>query len=305
MTPTVSIIVAHNLNNVIGDKGTIPWHSAKDLAHFKSVTMGHPIIMGRKTWESLPKPLEGRTNIVITNHPNYMAKGAIIAYSLENALNLASEIDKEQIFVIGGGTVYQQALKYAHNIYVTLFQDKSDGDTKFPYIQEKDWSDKGINVPVDDGMSFHILESTKFPASYDLVEAPEVDTCWHHTNGNIYCVRSITNQGSTSTRYPETVVYEGTNGKLWSRPVSEWHRSLTLLEASASVLGFDKPNPALAVLNFAFGNTDPSVSYEATEETVTLLNMWYHGDFQEMRDTWPDIPDEVFIGADPLFKPKE
>ena len=138
MTPTVSIIVAHNLNNVIGDKGTIPWHSAKDLAHFKSVTMGHPIIMGRKTWESLPKkPLPNRTNIVITSNPN-MYNDAEFMDLFDAKLYLIYN-KNDDIFIIGGGQIYEELLPLCDRVYVTkIFKDHDQVDTYFPNLDESD-----------------------------------------------------------------------------------------------------------------------------------------------------------------------
>lgn len=308
MKPIISIIVAHNLNGVIGSNGTIPWSCPEDLQHFKNITTGHPVIMGRKTWCSLKQPLVNRTNIVVTTQHDYHAKGAYVANSMEQALTLASSLaSNKRVFVIGGEEIYRQAIKYAHSAYVSVISNTTAGDAYF----SKDLLDNHELVDSDalsKNCFVYMFKSKAEPASYTIPEeVPAIDSCWLHNSGNIYCVRNISNSLSTSSRYPQTVVYEDTDGGIWSRPLTEWHKSMTLLEASSTSLGFvpTDNNPALAVLNFALGNTDPSVSYEATEETVTLLTMWYHGDFQEMRDTWPDIPDEVFIGADPLFKPKE
>lgn len=308
MKPIVSIIVAHNLNGVIGSNGTIPWSCPEDLQHFKNITTGHPVIMGRKTWESLKQPLVNRTNIVVTTQHDYYAKGAYVANSIEQALTLASSLaSNKRVFVIGGEEIYRQAIKYAHSAYVSVISNTTAGDAYF----NKDLLDNHELVDSDalsKNCIVYMFKSKAEPASYTIPEeVPAIDSCWLHNSGNIYCVRNISNSSSTSARYPQTVIYEDTDGGIWSRPLTEWHKSMTLLEASSTSLGFlpTDNNPALAVMQFAFANANFNQGFEDMAETVQLLSMWYQGDFQEMRDTWPDIPDEVFIGADPLFKPKE
>lgn len=128
---SIGLIYATSRNGVIGREGTLPWKCSSDLAEFKRLTLGATIIMGRKTWESLPKkPLSDRQNIVVTRNRNYVADGAEIASSLEDAFALANN---HKVLIIGGGSLYEQGLKYAHTIYETIIDvDVEDGDTFAP-----------------------------------------------------------------------------------------------------------------------------------------------------------------------------
>ena len=130
---TVSLLAAVARNGVIGSDGTIPWHLPEDLARFRELTTGHTVVMGRRTWDSLPdrfRPLPGRRNIVITRNPDWHTEGAERAGSLEQALNLAS--DEEHVFVIGGAEVYAAALPLADELLVTEIDAEIEGDTYFP-----------------------------------------------------------------------------------------------------------------------------------------------------------------------------
>lgn len=130
-----SIYVAISQNGVIGKEGDLPWRLPSDLARFKRVTMGHPIIMGRKTHESIGWPLPGRMNIVITRNKKYKAEGCVIVNSLEEALEKTGTND--EIFIIGGSTIYQQALALADKIYLTRVKANVDGDTFFRFDESK------------------------------------------------------------------------------------------------------------------------------------------------------------------------
>src|SRR3990167_10858678 len=142
--PKVSIIVAvAGEKRVIGKKGSLPWYIPQELKRFKEITMGHPIIMGRKTHESIGRVLPGRTNIIITREPNYQAEGCIVVHSLEEALR---QVQDEEVFVIGGGEIYKQALPLADKLYLTYIDKEIEGDTFFPdysdfkrVISESDW----------------------------------------------------------------------------------------------------------------------------------------------------------------------
>lgn len=117
----------------IGKDNKLMWHIPGELPRFKKITTGHAVIMGRKTWESLPfKPLPNRTNIIITRDFSYMPTGAIVCNSIEDAINKAKETEKSEIFVIGGGQIYQQALPFADKLYLTLVDGTFDADTYFP-----------------------------------------------------------------------------------------------------------------------------------------------------------------------------
>jgi len=132
-----SIIVALSENNVIGrDKG-LPWKLSADLKRLKELTMGHHIIMGRKTWESLGKPLPGRIHIVITRQKDYKAPGASVVNSLEEALIMSS--GDHEVFIFGGGEIFAKALPVVQKIYLTRVHAKIQGDTYFPKIDLLDW----------------------------------------------------------------------------------------------------------------------------------------------------------------------
>ena len=130
----ISIIVAMAENRVIGRDNGLPWHLPADLKHFKAITMGKPIIMGRKTWESIGRPLPGRINIVVTRTPNFMADGCVVVHSIEEAL-----AGHDEAMVIGGAEFYRQVLPQATTLYLTLVHDVFDGDTFFPELDEQAW----------------------------------------------------------------------------------------------------------------------------------------------------------------------
>ena len=131
--PIISLIAAMANNRVIGKDNAMPWHLPADLAHFKAVTLGKPIVMGRKTYESLVCPLPGRTNIVVTRQTDYQAPGCIIAQDLDGAINACPDSESEA-FIIGGGLLYHEALALADRIYLTLIPREILGDTFFPEI---------------------------------------------------------------------------------------------------------------------------------------------------------------------------
>jgi dihydrofolate reductase len=140
---TVSIIVAVAENGVIGKGNTLPWHLPEDLRHFKQVTMGKPIIMGRRTFESIGKPLPGRTNIVITRDPTFHAAGTAVVFSLEEALALARNTalrgGVDEVVVIGGAEIYATALPRADRLYLTEVHAAVEGDALLPPIDWTQW----------------------------------------------------------------------------------------------------------------------------------------------------------------------
>jgi dihydrofolate reductase len=139
MSVIISTIVAVAKNGVIGRENATPWYLPAELAHFKEITMGHPIIMGRKTHESIGRALPGRTNIIISRNPKYKAaEGSIVADSLEKALDIAKSKDKEEVFVIGGQAIYDIALPKVKRIYLTRVNVKVKGDKFFKY-DPKQW----------------------------------------------------------------------------------------------------------------------------------------------------------------------
>lgn len=142
--PIISIIVAIAKNNVIGVGGDLPWRLSSDLKRFKRDTMGKPIIMGRKTWESIGRPLPGRPNIVVTRNGAFKAEGADVVTSLGDAITLAKTklgcmrgID--EICIIGGGQLYNEAIDFADKLYVTHVMAEPEGDTWFPEIKSENW----------------------------------------------------------------------------------------------------------------------------------------------------------------------
>jgi len=135
--PKISIIAAvAEKNRAIGKDNKLLWHIPGDLPRFKKITTGHPVIMGQKTFESLGKPLPNRTNIVLTFDKSFQAPGCIVAYSVDEAIKIASEKDPQEIFFIGGGSVYAQAIKFADKLYLTLVEGEYDADTFFPDYSE-------------------------------------------------------------------------------------------------------------------------------------------------------------------------
>lgn len=133
----ISIIVAMDRKGLIGKGNALPWHLPADLKHFKRITMGKPIIMGRKTHESIGKALPGRTNIVVSGDPNYRAQDCIVANSLDAAIAAAGPVD--EVIVIGGAALYQLALDRTDRIYSTTIHAELSGDTWFPPLQKSDW----------------------------------------------------------------------------------------------------------------------------------------------------------------------
>ena len=135
--PVLSLIAAMDNNRLIGCNNELPWRLPADLQHFKQVTMGKPIIMGRKTWESLGRPLPGRTNIAITRDSGYRAEGAIVVHSLESALD--SVADAAEVMIIGGANLYAQAITLANRLYLTRIDEVFEGDAWFPEVDSADW----------------------------------------------------------------------------------------------------------------------------------------------------------------------
>ena len=136
----LSLIAVVARNRAIGRNNALLWHLPEDLRHFRDVTRGKPVIMGRKTWESLPaafRPLPGRRNIVVSRDPHYVAAGAQCATTLDAAVRLCSEAD--EAFVIGGEQIYAQALPFADRLYLTEVDEDADGDAFFPEFVRTDW----------------------------------------------------------------------------------------------------------------------------------------------------------------------
>lgn len=126
-------------NRVIGRDGALPWRLPADLKRFKQLTMGHALIVGRKTWESIGRPLPGRTMIVVTRQPGYQAEGARVVHSVEEALRLAREVSPEEAFVAGGADLYRETLPLADRLHLTRIEQEFPGDTRFPEFDESQW----------------------------------------------------------------------------------------------------------------------------------------------------------------------
>lgn len=135
--PEIAIIVAMASNRIIGVNNTLPWRIPADLQHFKILTMGHHMIMGRKTFDSIGKPLPGRTTVVATHNRELQISGCIMAHTLEEAI--AACADDERLFIVGGAELYTQALPLAGTLYITEIQQAVEGDAHFPVFDKTEW----------------------------------------------------------------------------------------------------------------------------------------------------------------------
>jgi len=138
---TISIIVAVSKNGVIGKDNQLLWRLPDDLKRFKNLTMNHPIIMGRKTFESIGKPLPGRTSIVVTRNPDFTYEGVIVAHSLEEALQKAAGLHAKETFIIGGGELYKLAQSLSDKLYITEVEITIEGDTYFEILKPSEWTE--------------------------------------------------------------------------------------------------------------------------------------------------------------------
>lgn len=163
----LALIVAQAENRVIGNQNRLPWHLPEDLKYFKAVTLGKPIIMGRKTFESIGRPLPGRTNIVVTRDASYQREGIEVVHSLPQALERAEQIGvingSEEVMLIGGAELYSQALPYCQRLYLTQVHAEVEGDAYFPELNHTDWSELGCERHEPSGCnpfaySFMVLE---------------------------------------------------------------------------------------------------------------------------------------------------
>jgi len=160
-SPVIALVAAAAQNGVIGSDNRLPWHLPADLKHFKQVTMGKPVVMGRKTFESIGRALPGRTNIVITQSRDYTAPGCLVVNTLDQALAAAG--DGGEIMIIGGATLYTACLSRATRIYLTRIHHDFPGDARFPDLDLKQWREiERRDCPADDknpyAYSFIVLE---------------------------------------------------------------------------------------------------------------------------------------------------
>lgn len=156
----LSIIAAVGANRVIGRDNTLPWRQSTDLKRFKTLTMGHHVLMGRKTFDEVKKPLPGRTNVVITNNPDFAAEGIAIARSVDEAIAKATAAGDEEIFIIGGGEIFRQTLHRADRLYITQIHADVAGDTYFPEFDDvTEWT-------LTDREDFEADEKNEYPFSF-------------------------------------------------------------------------------------------------------------------------------------------
>lgn len=163
--PDITLVAAVADNGIIGAEGGMPWHLPADLKHFKQVTMGKPVLMGRLTWEAIGKPLPGRLNLVLTRNPDWRAAGAHKVPSLLEALRVAQQAGARELMVIGGANVYQQALPRARRIYMTRVHAEPWGDTLFPELDPAEWHEIARREQMADehnawDLTFVVLERT-------------------------------------------------------------------------------------------------------------------------------------------------
>ena len=148
----ISFIVAMDKNRLIGKNNQLPWHLPEDLKFFKRVTMGHPIVMGRKTHESIGRILPGRENIVITRQQDYKCKGCTMFYSIDAFVNYCKE-QNDEIFVIGGAEIFKDTFPYADRLYITFINEEFEGDTYFPNFNVEEWNLVSIEKGIKDEMN--------------------------------------------------------------------------------------------------------------------------------------------------------
>ncbi|HJV45853.1 MAG TPA: dihydrofolate reductase [Bacillota bacterium] len=158
----ISIVVAMSQNRVIGKNNQLPWHLPADLKYFKRVTMEHPILMGRKTFESIGKPLPGRTNVILTRQQDYQPEGCVVIHTVEDALKLASN---EELCVIGGAEIIREFLPFTDRLYLTLIEQDVEGDTYMPPLDLSAWQEVSYEKGITDEknpypFAFYVYEKT-------------------------------------------------------------------------------------------------------------------------------------------------
>jgi dihydrofolate reductase len=144
----ISLIVAMAQNRTIGVDNTLPWRCPEDLKHFKTLTMGHHMIMGRKTFDSIGKPLPGRTTVVVTRNASLKLEGCVMAHTLEAAIDACA--GDEEVFIVGGAEIYAQALPLADTLYITEIQQDVEGDAHFPAFDRDAWQEVSRDIRTQD-----------------------------------------------------------------------------------------------------------------------------------------------------------
>ncbi|MCC6724337.1 MAG: dihydrofolate reductase [Saprospiraceae bacterium] len=160
---TVSAIVAIARNFAIGHNNQIPWYLPADLKYFKKMTTGHHVIMGRKSFESIGRPLPNRTNVVITRDPFFVATGCTVVHSLDEALALAQVNGETEAFIIGGGEIYRQSWPYLDRLYLTEVDIEPEADVFFPKVEETEWQELSREAHLAD-------EKNEFPYVFKVLE---------------------------------------------------------------------------------------------------------------------------------------
>ena len=159
----ISLIVAASENNAIGKENRLLWYLPNDLKYFKNITWGMPVVMGRKTFEAVNKALPGRFNIVITSQPGWKADGVVTAKGFDEAIMNAVETNCKEVFIIGGGEIYKEAIEKADMIYMTRVHAQLEGDTFFPEIDQKKWR-------LEDNKDFEKDEKHVYDYSFQIWE---------------------------------------------------------------------------------------------------------------------------------------
>jgi dihydrofolate reductase len=140
----ISLIVAMDQNRVIGKNNKLPWHLPADLQYFKKVTMGHPIVMGRKTFESIDRVLPGRENVIVTRNQEFKAEGCVVLHDIAQ-IKMFADNHEEEVFVIGGAEIFKEILPFTDRLYITEIHETFEGDTFFPEIDENEWDEISSN----------------------------------------------------------------------------------------------------------------------------------------------------------------
>ena len=154
----LGIIAAVAKNGAIGKEGGMPWRLKSDLAHFRRLTMGGGVIMGRKTFDSIGKPLDGRANIIVTRNCEFAAAGCIIAHSLADAIDIARNSDADKIFIMGGGEIYAQSILLCDKMHLTEIDSVFEGDAFFPQFNRAEWKETRRESHCENGVKFSFAD---------------------------------------------------------------------------------------------------------------------------------------------------
>jgi len=157
----ISIVAIIGKNRELGKNNQLIWNIPEDMQRFRKITYGHPVIMGRKTYESIGKKLKGRNNIIITKNDDFQASGCMVVYSLDKAIEYAQQMDQQEIFVIGGQQIYEQSLPRADKLYLTVVEETAEADSYFPEYPEFTNIIYKKEIETENGIKYKFLELTK------------------------------------------------------------------------------------------------------------------------------------------------